>query len=251
MAGSCGRVGRKRKTPTDWAREHPDELETKKKPGIDGEPASEALTCKFCATELDVTTGKKPWDRINEHLSSKRHKQMNANYERRLEEGRQLTLYESEIRAKSKEREAETVAHDFTRALAYSGLPLVQADGYVGKVFRKYCPAARTMPSGRQLARKYLTEIYEQHVSCIKEKIADKKICIILDESPDVLGRSAMNMLISFYDTPSNMKMVVLVDTSIVKSCNSTTAALVVSQVLSKFGKNWNDVIGLSSDSAA
>ena len=40
---------------------------------------------------------------------------------------------------------------------------------------------------------------------------------------------------------------------SIVKSCNSTTAALVVPQALSNVGKStsWGDVIGLSSNSAA
>ena len=45
------RVGRKRKTPSDWAREHPEELEVKKKPGVDGQPVSETLACKFCTTE--------------------------------------------------------------------------------------------------------------------------------------------------------------------------------------------------------
>ena len=49
--------GRKSKTPLDRAREHPDELETKK-PGTDGNPSSEILTCKFCAVELDLTSGK-------------------------------------------------------------------------------------------------------------------------------------------------------------------------------------------------
>ena len=82
---------------------------------------------------------------------------MKANYEKRLEDGGQLTLYESEVRAKSKEREA---VHDFTRDLACSGLPLNQADTYSGRVFRKYCPAARTMPCSWQ---KYLPEVHEQH----------------------------------------------------------------------------------------
>ena len=83
--------GRKSKTPLDRAREHPDELKTKK-PGNDGNPSSEILTCKFCAVELDITSGKKPLDRINEHLNSKCHKQMKPKYEKRLHEGKQLTL---------------------------------------------------------------------------------------------------------------------------------------------------------------
>ena len=134
---SGGRSGRKRKTPSDWAREHPNELETKKKPGPSGCDSSEVLICKFCAVELDITSGKKPWDRINEHLISKRHSKMKINYEKRVLEGKQLTLYESEVRIRSKKEEAETVAHDFTRALIYSGVPLNKADGYLGKLFRK------------------------------------------------------------------------------------------------------------------
>ena len=152
------------KTPSDWAREHPNELETKKKPGPSGCDSSEVLICKFCAVELDITSGKKPWDRINEHLLSKRH---SVNYEKRVLEGKQLTLYESEVRIRSKK--LETVAHDFTRALIYSGVPLNKADGYLRKLFRKYCPAARTMPGSRQLPQKYLPDIYEQQMSVIKQ----------------------------------------------------------------------------------
>ena len=54
---------RKSKTPLDRAREHPDNLETKK-PGTDGNPSSEILTCKFCAVELDLASGKIQCNRI-------------------------------------------------------------------------------------------------------------------------------------------------------------------------------------------
>ena len=42
----------------------------------------------------------------------------------------------------------------------------------------------------------------------IKGKIADQKICFILNESPDVLGRPALNILITFYDPQRNPKVV-------------------------------------------
>ena len=44
---------------------------------------------------------------------------------------------------------------------------------------------------------------------------------------------------------------VALVDTSIMASCNSTSVALLLSQALKKVDKDWLDVIGLSTDSAA
>ena len=47
---------------------------------------------------------------------------MKVNYEKRVLEEKQLTLYDSEVRIRSKKEEAETVARDFTRALIYSGV---------------------------------------------------------------------------------------------------------------------------------
>ena len=226
-------------------------LMTKKKAGTSASDCDDVLVCKYCAVEIDTASGKKPWDRINEHLRSKRHRNMKTNYEKRTLAGKQLTLYESEVRVRAKEKEAESAAHDFTRALLYSGVPLNKADGYLGKLFRKYCPAGRTMPGSRQLSRKHLPEVYHQHMAIIKEKTAAVKVNIILDESPDVVGRSAINTLISFYDCTTNQKLVLLIDTSIVKSCNSTTAALTASKSLSNIDKDWSGVIGISSDSTA
>ena len=86
-------------------------------------------------------------------------------------DGKQLTIYESEVRARAKETEAESVAHDFTCAVVYSGLPLYQADTFIGKVLRKYCPAASTIPAAHQLTHKYLPKIYDKHImSHIKQK---------------------------------------------------------------------------------
>lgn len=63
---------------------------------------------------------------------------------------KQISLFETVVRKKGKEREAEGAIHDFVRALCYSAISLNQADGFLGKVFKKYCPAARTMPCRRQ-----------------------------------------------------------------------------------------------------
>ena len=41
-----------------------------------------------------------------------------------------------------------------------------------------------------------------------RKKIAARRISVILDESPDIIGRPAINTLISFYDFLSNRKTV-------------------------------------------
>ena len=240
--------GRKRKTPKDWATEHED-LEVKKK-CADGE-SNDVLCCKYCSTEIDVvSTGRKPWDRVHEHLASKRHERLKQNYLKRVQEGKQLTLFETEIRAKSKEKEAEGAIHDLVRALSFSAIPITQLDTFLGLYLRKYCPALRSMPKSQQVANKYLVDVYNEHMSTIKSKIVGKKICFIIDESPDILGRPAVNTLIAFYDDDRFAKTVLLVDTCILKACNSTTLAFVLARVLDELGKEWTDVIGIASDSA-
>ena len=89
------------------------------------------------------------------------------------------------------------------------------------------------MPGYQQLSNKYLKEVYDDHMTHLKELIIDQKICLIIDESPDVLGRPAVNTLISFYDKASRAKAVRLVETCLVKACNSATLAFVLCRVLS------------------
>ena len=152
---------RKRKAVNDWVTEFPEDLETReKKPKTDSREAEVGQVCKYCAVEIDVNPKKKPWDRIQEHLASSRHKKLKENFKKRKDSNKQLTLFKTEVRQRQKEREAESATHDFVRALSYSAISLNHADGFVGKLFKKYCPAARCMPTRRQLEQKYLPEVY-------------------------------------------------------------------------------------------
>ena len=58
------------------------------------------------------------------------------------------------------------------------------------------------------MASKYLPEVYQQHKEVIKFRIQDQKVCIIADESPDILGRPAVNTLLSYYVAEKNEKAV-------------------------------------------
>lgn len=107
------------------------------------------------------------------------------------------------------------------------------------------------MPGAHQMREKYLPEIFATHVDHKKLNIVDQKVCLILDESSDIIGRPAVNTLISFYNSSTKNKCVLLVDTSLMKSCDSTTLALFQSKVLKDINEDWHDVIGLSTDSVA
>lgn len=125
--GSANSLGRKRKMPRDWVRDHPNDLETRKKQV--GDKTKEVLTCKYCSVEIDVlSSGKKPWDRVHEHLSTKRHRTIMKKDEK------MESNYESEVQHKALQAQAQSLIHDFTRAMIYSGLPLHQADDHIGSV---------------------------------------------------------------------------------------------------------------------
>ena len=78
----------------------------------------------------------------------------------------------------------------------------------------------------------------------------DVKISAITDESPDVLGRPAVNTLFCFFNKKTGSKNIFLVDTSILKAVNSTSLSLLLGQILQNFGKDWSDLLAISSDSA-
>ena len=155
---------------SDWAKEFPEDLETRENrsrtdecvstDNSDSSKVEVALVCKFCSVEVDVDPKKKPWDRIQEHLASARHKKLKETFKKQKDSNKQLTIYETEVRQRQKEKEAESKYHDFVRSLSYSATSLNHADGFIGKVFKQYCPAARCVPARRQLEQQYLPEVY-------------------------------------------------------------------------------------------
>ena len=64
-----------------------------------------------------------------------------------MAEGKQqLTLYDSEVRSKAREKEHDGAVYDFVRALSFSGIPFSQASSFLGQFVKKYCPTLRSMP---------------------------------------------------------------------------------------------------------
>jgi hypothetical protein len=238
-------MGRKRRTAKDWATEFPD-LEAKRVKVQDTD--EDVLSCKYCAIELCTKTNAS--GRIREHLGSQRHVQRREESKKRANSGKQLTIAETQVRLKKKQEESETAVHDFVRALTYSGVALFKADTYLGKFGRKWVPSMRNLPQHKQLSAKYLDDIYHLHTDLIKSKLKSTKISLIVDESPDLLGRKAVNTLVSFIDPSSKEKSVLLIDTSIVKRCTTSMISALLADVLHRYEKSWDDVLAIASDSA-
>ncbi|KAH7983252.1 hypothetical protein HPB52_010516 [Rhipicephalus sanguineus] len=249
---SCGtgnfsvEMGRKRKTLDDWCKEHEDlQIATKDSEG------TRTLVCKYCNTEMVTDPAKKPYDRIREHLMSSRHKKFKtASKEAETAGTSQQTLFDMSCRQRAKETEADGVIHDFVRALAYSGISMHQADGPLGDFARKYCKAAKTMPTGQRLRLKYLKEAFDKDMEKIRDDMRDVKVSVIVDESPDITGVPTINTLLCYYSQKNVKKHVVLVDVDRVNASNSYTVASAVSKALLTVGKTWKDVVAVAKDSA-
>ncbi|KAL1433388.1 hypothetical protein MTO96_012594 [Rhipicephalus appendiculatus] len=194
---------------------------------------------------------KKPYDRIREHLMSSRHKKFKtASKEAETAGTSQQTLFDMSCRQRAKETEADGVIHDFVRALAYSGISMHQADGPLGDFARKYCKAAKTMPTGQRLRLKYLKEAFDKDMEKIRDDMRDVKVSVIVDESPDITGVPTINTLLCYYSQKNVKKHVVLVDVDRVNASNSYTVASAVSKALLTVGKTWKDVVAVATDSA-
>jgi hypothetical protein len=106
-------------------------------------------------------------------------------------------------------------------ALGLSAESLNKADDPLGQLFKKLVPAARTMPNKKNFREKYLQKLFDSHLSYVKNIISDRKISLIMNESPDIIGRKTVNTLISFNYALKNKKCVLLTDCSATESVNA------------------------------
>ena len=230
-------MGRKRKLPEDYATENADDLEAK----------SGSLICKYCSIEINLTS--KPSDRIREHLRSKHHEKLKRKHHE--DSTKQPTLEQALVTARKRKEEVVDISHKFVRAVCYSGLPYAVLEGPVADLVKQFCPAARTMPGVDSLAGPYLDRVFSLHTEQIKVKIGDQPVTIIVDESPELMGRPCVNTLFSFYDTEKRGKTVLMVDCSFLTVCNAASILLHLTDVLKTYDLDWKRVLGLASDSAA
>ena len=99
------------------------------------------------------------------------------------------------------------VCHEFVCAVCYSGLPFAVLEGPVADFVKQFCPAARTMPEVDALAGPYLDRVFSLHAEQIKTMVRDQPVTIIVDESPELMGRPCVNTLFSFYDATKRDKI--------------------------------------------
>ena len=117
-----------------------------------------------------------------------------------------MTLTETLVIAKEIEKTRNSAIYEFVYALVLSTEPIYKTNGHLGKVFKKWIPAARTMPDKINLRMNYLPKLFNNHLNYIRNIVSRRKISLIIDESLDILGRKTVNTLIIFYNERKNEK---------------------------------------------
>lgn len=163
----------------------------------------------------------------------------------------QSSMEDCLTRSKSRREDADDITHKFCRALCQAGIPLHQTDGPLGSLFRDKCPAARTMPSSTQMYRKYLPEVYEHDLETIKEAVKNRPISLTIDETPELRGRPAVAVLVTFYDDEVPGRRTLMADLQVLQQCNAVSIGMLIQEVLQKLAKSLSDVCVLCSDSAS
>jgi hypothetical protein len=234
----------------EWLKLYPDlSVKKQKTTETNGKKSvEEVLFCKYCSYEVNMNN--RPSDLIRVHMNTDKHKRLKESQLKRQESGKQLTLAETVCRSKEREKTAEGFIHDFVRAACFDAIPLLKADTYLGKLMKKYVPSAKSLPQAHQIRDKYLPEVYDSHINAIKSKIGNKKLSLIIDESPDMKGRPVLNILISFFDSEINYKRVLLIKTIIIVNTKSATILTTLLEVLEEFGLTFDNILAICSDSA-
>ena len=97
----------------------------------------------------------------------------------------------------------------------------------------------------------YLPKLFNYHLNYIKNIVSRRKISLIINESPDILGRKTVNTLISFYNERKKEKTVLLIDCAVSDLINAGKIKNISENALMKTDKKWNDVITISTYSAS
>lgn len=193
------------------------------------------LMCIYCNHEID-------WVRkssVKSHIGTNKHIEIKMNS---IGVKRQATLQQT---AQTIDKKQEMI-FDFIEMMIECNIPLEKKDK-MNDWLQKYVPNAGFIPSGYTLRRNYLPKVLEKHRNEIKEKIKDQPLAIMIDSSPDRLGRNVVNTIVVCGISGERF----LLDTTFLKSVDNVTLFQTIDKVRVNYGLAWDNISTLVTDSAS
>ncbi|MGH0132052.1 UNVERIFIED_CONTAM: hypothetical protein FKN15_055668 [Acipenser sinensis] len=92
--------------------------------------------------------------------------------------------------------------------------------------------------------------VIEEHCSEIKARLRDCQFSLIVDESPELGGQPAINILAVFYCEKDSSNKILLLSSSALNQCNAASVLLLVQQTVCVYNMQWTNCVGILSDSA-
>ncbi|CAG8500199.1 6918_t:CDS:2, partial [Scutellospora calospora] len=183
-----------------------------------------------------------PNDRVNENEEYKKNFYVESKSLFSNENPQETNEPASKINTCREERDAINI--DLIHALTQANIPLEKVDR-LKPFFLKYCKNSGSIVESTQLHSRYLPIAFNLEIENLKLLLVGKRISITIDESPDVCGRAAVNVLFSFYNTTK------LVKTEHLDIVNNTTITQLVMKTLQFYNIPFENIIFFISDNAS
>ncbi|CAG8513273.1 2057_t:CDS:2 [Ambispora gerdemannii] len=195
-----------------------------------------AYSVSFCSCSINYDN----LSYITSHLNSKKHIKIKNTYKKWNSERQQGI--QTIIRAAESKK---AVINEFLKAWVNANIPLEKVDK-LRPFLTTYCREdGSAIPAADTLRRKYLPNIFEEHLQALNTEFKEKSVAIIIDETTDSRTYSVVNTLFSYRNSTK------LVSVNYLQTINNTTIGQIVIQILAEWSISFSVPLLFLSDSAA
>lgn len=146
------------------------------------------LFCKACELTIDHTRPSS----LGRHLQTGKHQNAARQKERRNQQGRrQLTINDTTTSAQHRTE----ITHDLIAMCTMADIPLHKADKMIPFI-RKHARNGGAVPKEVCLRKYHLPQVYNEHITKLRNDINGKKVFIAVDETSDERDNSVLNIIV-------------------------------------------------------
>lgn len=212
------------------------------------------LWCKICNVPVDHVRRQT----ITDHLGTKKHtarentRKRDASIESSTSK-RQSTINGCIERSTAASSAQEDLVMELVEAFMAANIPLEKVDNPSMRNFmEKNLKGGGGIPKASTLRELYVTRVFKKQQANIISKLAGQKVVIIADETTDIVGRYAVNVLIQPLNAfKPDESSAMLVNTDFLTEVNNVSIAQLIIHTLTEVNVHFNDVVAFVTDNAA